>query len=168
MSDAKSRLFGAFQEDHASLGKGFYEISTALRQGNIKGATTIAERMNREAGAHIVFEEEYFYPALVPLLGKDEVARLRGEHDDGLRVIRALTAVGGDLSVEQKRTLLQASEAMERHIAECGELFEAIGRISVQDQVALCEELLRLRRERPEWIASVTQKRAANTANDTK
>jgi Hemerythrin HHE cation binding domain len=80
-------LFEAFGEDHAVLGRGLHELSTRLRGGDLTVAKLYAERLDREAGAHIGFEERCFYPALRPLLGDAEVERLRCEHRQGLWVI---------------------------------------------------------------------------------
>lgn len=159
MREAKKKLFIAFREDHALLGRAFHEISTALRGGNTGRARTVAMRASGDAGAHIAFEEEHFYPILEPLLGKEEVAHLYAAHKDGLSVLRGLsTATEVELPERERHSLLAASEAMERHIAECGELFEAIGRISEREQEALLDELMRLRREKPDWIASAVEK----------
>ncbi len=153
MGQIRDELLRAFREDHAILGRGFHQISSALRAGSEAEASAAAAKVDRDAGAHIAFEERYFYPALVPLLGEGHVKGLMQEHAEGLTVVRALgtlpTAPG--LPEERRRTLLRASEAMETHIAECGELFEAIGRIPEAEQAALLDQLLRLRAEHPAW-----------------
>jgi len=135
------------------LGRGFHRISSALRAGSDAEACSAATDVDREAGAHIAFEERHFYPALVPLFGEDQVKGMLKEHDEGLAVVRTLGSLStaGGLPEERRRELLRASEAMETHIAECGELFEAIGRIPEAEQVALLDELLRLRAEHPAW-----------------
>ncbi len=118
-------------------------------------AQAAAAELDRAAGPHIAFEEQHFYPALVPLLGEDHVKRLVEEHADGFKVVRALGTPSMDegLSDNQRRALLGASEAMETHIAECGDLFEAMGRIPQAEQASLLDDLLRLRAEHPSWTA---------------
>ena len=76
-----------------------------------------------------------------------------GEHRRGAEVIRALGpgSAQAPLGEDRRRDLLRASEAMERHIAECGELFEAMGRIPEEEQAALLDKLLALRAEHPSW-----------------
>jgi len=113
----------------------------------------MAERLDREAAAHIAFEEEHFYPALVPVLGEAEVARMLAEHARGLSVVRALLALdeGEGLSDTEHTVLLDNSEAMELHIAECGELFEAMGRLTAEEQLALLERLEELRTQKVSW-----------------
>lgn len=155
MASAAERLPKAFHEDHAILGRGFHRISTALRAGNLDAACSTAALVDRDAGAHIAFEEKHFYPALLPLLGKEHVERMLEEHELGLGVVRALEALNGEATLpeDRRRALLRASEAMEVHIAECGELFEAMGRIPEEEQASLLEALLRLRAEQPAWTA---------------
>lgn len=143
----------AFKEDHAVLGRGLYEISGHLRADDIVAAKACGERLDRQAGAHIAFEEQFFYPALHRLLGDAEVERLYREHDQGLSVIKALAELPEDavLTEAERHTLLQASESMEAHIAECGELFGVMGRIPVDEQKALHRQLLALREKAPRW-----------------
>lgn len=146
-------LFAAFREDHAVLGRGFHDLSQSLRVRDIAVACAAADNVDRLAGAHIAFEERYFYPALVSLLGEDEVARLRREHQTGLSVIQELKAASEDEPVTDSQwpSLLERSQEMEQHIAECGELFGAMGRIEAAERDALYQHLLELRRQAPRW-----------------
>lgn len=85
-----SQLLAAFREDHAVLGRGFNELSCCLRAADILGAARAAQGIYEEAGPHICFEEEDFYPALVPLLGEKTVRKMRQEHCCGFDVVRTL------------------------------------------------------------------------------
>ncbi|OBB63646.1 hypothetical protein A5758_21720 [Mycobacterium sp. 852014-50255_SCH5639931] len=143
----------AFKEDHAVLGRGLHEVSEHLRAGDDRAAKARGERVDREAGAHIAFEEQFFYPALRRMLGDAEVDLLYQEHGEGLSVIKALAKLseGAELTETDRRTLLQSSELTEAHVAECGELFGVIGRIPLEEQEALYRELLALRKDVPRW-----------------
>lgn len=153
MQPDQDSLFQAFHEDHALLGNGFNELSERLRAGDLAGAVQAARVLDATAGAHIAFEEGDFYPALVPLLGRAEVDRMLGEHRDGLDAVRTLLAAkpGAPLDAALRRRLLAQSEAMQVHIAECGELFEAMGRIPPEEQATLRERLFEWRGRRPRW-----------------
>ena len=153
MQPRQHNLFEAFREDHAILGKGFHDLSQALRVGDTAAAVQVAGRLNATAGAHIAFEEEHFYPALAPLLGAREVERMSDEHRGGLEVVRALLHLGHEAPPDPqlRQQLLQQSQAMESHVAECGELFGAMGRIPLEEQAALHEALQEWRRKRPRW-----------------
>ena len=47
--------------------------------------------------------------------------------------------------------MLRDLEVMQAHVAECGELFGAMGRIPIEEQNALYRELLALREQAPRW-----------------
>ena len=147
MESIHPKLLEAFQQDHALLGRGFNELSCCLRGSDSSGACAAARQLYEQAGAHIGFEEEDFYPALIPLLGKETVQRMYQEHCCGFDAIHSL--IGWDpnllLPAELSERLLAQTEAMEEHIAECGELFSALRRIPIEEQQALYEKLLHWR-----------------------
>ena len=149
----KNLLFEAFREDHAKLGKGFFELSQSLRANDLGRAKAIARELDAEAGAHVAFEEQHFYPRLRPLLGDADVDRMATEHETGLEVINTLERQPADekLSAIKKAKLLKDADAMSTHIAECGELFGAIGRLSADELQGLLDELLAWRQKRPTW-----------------
>ena len=148
-----SGLLAAFQEDHAALGKGFHELSVCLRGDDVVGARRVAGFLDKAAGAHIAFEEADFYPRLEDLIGEDDVRKMYADHADALDMIELLAKLAHDrpLPEEERRRLVAQSEAMEGHIAECGALFEAMGRIPEDEQDALCRRLLEWRRKAPTW-----------------
>ncbi len=153
MNAQPSGLFEAFKEDHAVLGRGLHEISKHLRGGDFVAAKACSQSLDRDAGAHIAFEEKFFYPALRGLLGDADVDRLYDEHRQGLGVIKALAelAPGSAPSEARRRAMLEGAELMEAHVAECGELFGAMGRVPIEEQNRLHLELLALRKQSPAW-----------------
>ncbi len=153
MNARPSDLFEAFREDHSVLGRGLNEISEHLRGGDLLAAKACSDRVDREAGAHIAFEEQYFYPVIRRLLGDVEADRLYREHDQGLSVIKALAELpeGAMPSEAERQTILQSLELMEAHITECGELFGTMGRIPPEEQNTLYRELLTSRQKAPRW-----------------
>jgi hypothetical protein len=146
----KNKLVDAFQEDHAILGKGFFELCQSLRAKDLDQAKAIARKLDAEAGAPMAFEEAHFYPALRPLLGDAEVDRMEADHRIGLEVIKALsrTSSGESLSADVRVKLLHDAEAMSTHIAECGELFGAIGRLEIAEQQGPLNQLMAWRQKR--------------------
>jgi hypothetical protein len=165
MAEENTDLFNAFAEDHSFLGKTFHELSQALRGSNTEAARHLAARLDKEAGAHIAFEEENFYPTLAGLVGETEVQVMFHEHQDGLSVVQQLCDLSpaSDLSDDQRIRLLRKSEVMESHIAECGNLFEAMGRLTAVEQEELHEALIQWRLERPSWrrhAAAVKEKKS--------
>ncbi len=153
VQQSKDNLFTCFREDHKVLGSGFHQLSVHLRTGDTAGACAVARHLDEAAGAHIAFEETEFYPRLAPLFGQDEADRMREEHQEGLAVIHALVnqPPAEPLDRGTSDRLLEQSEAMEAHIAGCGELFEAMGRIPAEEQHVLHEKLLAWRQRQPTW-----------------
>ena len=94
MKDAFAQLLHAFQCDHAMLGRDFSELSCCLRAGDAAGACAAARRIKESAGAHIGFEEEEYYPALIPLLGEQTVRQMGQEHCCGIDAIASGEAAG--------------------------------------------------------------------------
>lgn len=153
MQKPKDNLFTCFREDHKVLGSGFHQLSERLRAGDTTGACNVAQRLDDAAGPHIAFEEEAFYPRLALLFGQEEASRMYDEHRQGLAVIQMLVdhKTAEPLDNQARDRLLEQSEAMETHIADCAELFEAMGRIPAEEQQILHQQLLAWRRQQPKW-----------------
>jgi len=153
MAKGKNRLIQAFNEDHALLGSGFFELSMALRNDDIDSARIVAQRLNADAGAHIAFEEECFYPALAKACGYN-IAPLNEEHRVGRNVVQKLCALeqGQTISADERLHLLTESGIMESHIAECGALFKAMERMPESQQDDLYNALMDWRRKCPTWL----------------
>jgi len=66
---------------------------------------------------------------------------------------------GAALSETERTAMLRGLELMQAHIAECGELFGAMGRISVEEQQALYRDLLTLREQAPRWTEVAAKRR---------
>lgn len=146
-------LFAAFREDHAVLGGGFFDLAQSLRANDLEQARGAAMQLDRAAGAHIAFEEENFYPALRAFLGADELQRMYDEHRVGLGVVQTLCELPrqGKLAEDQRQQLLRDAEVMAQHIADCGALFETMGRLPPEQQTALFHELQDWRQKNPRW-----------------
>jgi len=153
MSNISDELFKDFRDDHIVLGRGFSKISECLRDGDLDGAKEAARAVDRDAGAHIAFEERIFYPKLTDLLGEGEVARLYDEHKTGLAVIVALTSMRPTERPDRQAIegLLADSAIMEQHIAECGELFHALQELSEDERLELLGHLRHWRAMAPSW-----------------
>jgi hypothetical protein len=153
MENDKAELFEAFRADHALLGRGFHILRERLAAGDIDGARAQARRIDEEAGAHIAFEEQDFYPALSRLLDEEEVTGMYREHHDGLKLILELSRENeAELGEDNRvRALLDQVDAMQAHVSECGELFGAMGGLSDQEIAALMDRLNFWRAQAPSW-----------------
>ena len=166
MTEIKQRLFDAFKADHTLLGSGFHTLATCLRDDDIAGAKAIAAKIGIEAGPHITFEEEAFYPALKRFLGQDDLDAMYLEHNNGRALLETVLRL--DESVElteaRKQTLLAEVNKFETHVSECGELFGAMGGLSDTDLQHLLEKLISYRLQAPNWLSSQTTV-STNTGN---
>ena len=163
MNDPVKELLAEFHRDHAVLGRGLYRLGTALRARNILSAKTIADELDRDAGPHIAFEEQCFYPALRPLIGDDEVDRFYQEHEAGksaLNLIRSMPDAAWP-DADRMEQLLCEIEKMERHVTECGEMFGAMGRIPADEQRAMLARLGELRAAGIRWSEAAPTRLAA-------
>jgi len=151
--NTKAELFEAFRADHAMLGRSFHILRERLAAGDTDGARQQARRIDQEAGAHIAFEEQDFYPALSRLLDEAEVAGMYSEHDDARSLILELSsAKDADLTeAATVRALLDRIDAMQVHVSECGELFGAMGGLSDEEITLLLDRLKFWRSHAPSW-----------------
>lgn len=165
MGNAENPLFEAFRADHALLGKDFYLLGERLRAADTDGARQLAARIDRDAGAHIAFEEADFYPALKAFLSRQEVDDMYRDHANGRALLEELLALDEaalhDKAMQER--LLARTEAMQQHIADCGTLFGAIGGLSAPQQSALLERLLDWRSKAPGWLAHTASRSDSRT-----
>lgn len=139
----------AFVEDHQILTRGLVAIRDALQNGELEQARELAAKLDQEAGPHIRFEEELFYPRLVEALGRDFVDRLYAEHGEGAAALRALRA--GDGTPLQR--ILEWIEHALDHVTSCGTLLSHLGVLPEDEQEQLLAELVALRGSPTRWSA---------------
>jgi hypothetical protein len=149
----KQKLFDAFHADHAELGQALHKLRTQLAAGETGAARETASDLDRAAGAHIAFEENDFYPALKKALSEAEVDAMYREHAEGLAVIQDIAqADDGELHDPVVRaSFLMRIDALSGHVADCGELFGAMGTLSEAEFEALYQNLVYWRSHAPRW-----------------
>lgn len=155
MTEIKQRLFDAFKQDHALLGSSFFVLATCLRDNDIAGARELAVKISMQAGPHIAFEEEEFYPALKRFLDQDEIDAMYLDHDKGRMLLENISRLDASVELDdaQKKQLLAEVEHFESHVSECGELFGVMGGLSDAELEHLLERLNHFRLQAPHWLA---------------
>lgn len=153
MTEIKSRLFKAFRDDHALLGRSLFELGERLQARDVSGARQAARQLDSNAGAHIAFEQDDFYPALVPFLTNQEMVQMYKEHSDGRALLAQVESLGDDSLEDTVRRdgLLEQVHLMEQHVSECGELFGIMGGLDDAAQQQLLERLEFWRIRAPRW-----------------
>lgn len=158
MGKPEISLFEAFRADHAVLGQGFYELGERLRAADAAGARQLAARIDHDAGPHIAFEEADFYPALKPILGRTELDEMYLDHARGRALLEEILALDAtQIDDARQKRLLAGVEAMQTHIADCGDLFGAMGSLAPEQQNGLLKRLLFWREQAPRWLKPAAQ-----------
>jgi len=155
MTEIKKKLFQAFKSDHALLGGGFYTLASCVRNKDISGAKSVATKINIDAGPHIAFEEEVFYPALKRFIEESELTEMYNEHELGRALLEKILALdeSAELQEDLQKELLAEIDVIESHITECGELFGTMGRLNEQEMEHLYEKLKSYQLLSPNWLS---------------
>lgn len=155
MTEIKQKLFDAFKADHALLGSGFYTLATCLRNNDITGAKEIAVKIGIEAGPHIAFEEQAFYPALERFLTQDEINAMYVEHKKGQSLLQRIIDLDESemLNEANKQAILSEVENFESHVSDCGELFGVMGGLSEPELQHLYDKLTDYKLRAPNWLS---------------
>jgi len=153
LTDIKKSLFKIFQQDHAQLGEQLYQLRVALKQKDVTTAQKLVKEIDELSGAHIAFEEFEFYPALKKILTEDDVFRMYMEHADGFNLIEKIGTWNAENppSSEVFSTTLEHLEIMEHHVADCGDLFGAMGGLEPAEYKTLYDKMMEWRRKAPRW-----------------
>jgi len=152
-------LHDAFLEDHRKLTRGLSGLIAALAAHDMPGARRTAERLDREAGPHMAFEETVFYPACERFLGEGKTDTLYDEHAEGQAAVRwLLDHEDGDRlgPADRARLLAQVRVALD-HAIGCGSLLSYVERLEPAERRRMLERLLALRREGPRWTSLATR-----------
>lgn len=149
----KDKVTQAFHADHAALGRALHDLRTRLVGGETKKARECAANLDRAAGAHIAFEENDFYPALKHALSQAEIEAMYREHADGLSVIQDISNADDEELTDPvvRASFILRIEALQGHVAECGELFGAMGALTEDQFKTLYGQLEYWRSQSPLW-----------------
>lgn len=123
-----SELQEEFLRDHRVLSRGLNDILQALEEDRFDAAIEQASELDRQAGAHMAFEEEIFYPRLAQVRGQPFVDRLISEHEVGQRAIRALARhrPGDRIGNEERRRIVADLETALGHVLSCGTMLSEL------------------------------------------
>lgn len=148
-----SELQEEFLRDHRVLSRGLKAILDALGQDRAGEAIERAVELDRQAGAHMAFEEEVFYPRLAEAHGQAFVDRLVSEHEVGQRAIRTLAdhPQGEPLGVEEKRQIVADLETALEHVLSCGTMLSELEAPDLGSDEGDLDRLRELRASGARW-----------------
>jgi hypothetical protein len=147
----KNRLEKEFVVDHRETTRGLKALKDALTANDDVAVLDAAQRLDRVAGPHIAFEEQWLYPLVAESRGEEFRHHMTSEHDevvDALSKIQAcdgLATVSAARKAEWQRNLQTGLD----HVITCGTL---LSHLSVLDEVERVEILRRLQDLRDEGI----------------
>jgi len=153
MLHVKNRLFAAFQEDHAVLGRSLHDLRILINKGEAGPIRDLAKQIIETSGAHIAFEEFEFYPALRSHLSESEVTNMYLEHAEGLQLLQELSAIedGKLFSSDFLKHVYSSLDVLDHHVADCGNLFGAMGGLSEIEYGDLINKIEYWRELSPTW-----------------
>lgn len=146
-------LSDAFLEDHQHLTRGLSAILESLEADDLASAVRIGEELDRHAGPHMHFEEEYFYPKVGAARGRGYEAQLLQEHETGRAALQELLAQGGatPLDPEAKQRIISGLREALDHTYSCGTLLSHVTTLPAEEQQHLLDALLQLRAHGERW-----------------
>jgi len=155
MTEIRQKLFNAFKADHALLGSGFYTLATCLRNKNISDAKSVATKINIDAGPHIAFEEEVFYPILKRFIKPQELDKMYSEHQLGRALLEKVLSIDESAHLKEsiQKELLAEIDVIETHISQCGELFSMMKNLNEGEMQYLYDKLTDYQLLAPHWLS---------------
>ena len=148
-----SALQQEFLDDHRVLIAGIKGVIEAVERGDQRTAVELAAELDQQAGAHMAFEEEVFYPRLAEVYGTEFVEQMVSEHEAGQRAVRTLLARNHDrpLSPEQRAHLLEDLDVALKHVMSCGTMLSELSSGTEEVDAQSLDRLRRLREQGERW-----------------
>lgn len=153
MKSPRSALETAFLQDHQLLTRSFAQIKEALLEGDITRARRLADELDRQAGPHIAFEEEVFYPELARVHDPGEVKKFYYEHELGRKLLSKLLEVPEESALQPHQTgrLAEIAQTVLDHAFSCGTLFSHILALDESQQRLWLDQLEAYRSQPLRW-----------------
>jgi hemerythrin-like domain-containing protein len=153
MTAEQNPLTEAFVSDHRQITRRLSRLLKAVRDGDFEQSREIAVEVNRLAGPHIQFEEEFLYPHIARLLGRDYAVRLYEEHEAGRSVLKQLTR--GDratgFAAGEREALERLLGTAVEHAATCATLVSRMAEAPFNVQASMRAGLDRCRAAGLRW-----------------
>jgi hypothetical protein len=150
---SSSRVVEEFVADHRRMTRGLADLLSMLRRRELSAAIGAADLLDREAGAHIEFEEHVLYPEVGRSRGPQLEEKLRDEHEvvrRGLLRLQKLPAPDAD-DPQVRAELERAFETAIQHAEHCGTLISHLAALSPQRQQEALGRLEEFRRAGRRW-----------------
>lgn len=150
---SSSKVVEEFVADHRRMTRRLAELLATVRRGDLKTAVDEADRIDREAGPHIEFEERVLYPEVGKARGAALEEKLRAEHETirggllRLKQLKDQDARNPQVRDELEKTFETAIE----HAEHCGTLISHLEVLPPQRKQAALNRLEEFRRAGRRW-----------------
>ena len=141
----RTTLIDEFMVDHRALAEGLRRLIAAIQSGDGQVARVEADRIDRNSGAHIAFEEADLYPAI----GAER--SMYDDHREGLALLEAIQETTGEIPPSRTPGLIEDAEGMLEHMEDCGVMLYRVRTLTPLMQSQLEDRLLSWREESPRW-----------------
>lgn len=148
-----SALQQEFLDDHRILIAGLNKIIMALEGNQTAEAMRLAGELDRDAGAHMAFEEEVFYPQLAAVYGEEFVQQMLAEHEAGHRAIKSLVSLkeSQELTDKERVGVLDDLGVALKHVMSCGTMLAELGSGKPEMDAQALDRLRELRERAGRW-----------------
>ncbi|MGW4476738.1 hemerythrin domain-containing protein [Nonomuraea sp. NPDC004354] len=107
----------SFRAEHRRLRDLLLSLVDAFRSGDTARVRTLVSCVSAAAGPSFRYEEEAMYPGLVPIVGREHVAKLFTDHDGAIRELRELNDVSRAAELDTERGI-RLTRALLRHVSD--------------------------------------------------
>ena len=141
----RTTLIDEFMVDHRALAEGLRRLITAIEARDGDLARAEADRIDRNSGAHIAFEESDLYPAI----GAEP--SMYDDHREGLTLLRRVLGTSGEIPASVGGGMIRDAEGMLAHMEDCGVLLFRVRTLAPVIQSQLEDRLISWREDAPRW-----------------
>ncbi|MFY9255370.1 MAG: hemerythrin domain-containing protein [Fuerstiella sp.] len=138
----KNQLEKEFIADHSSTSRGLKALKDALTS-NGDAVLEAARELDRIAGPHIAFEEQWLYPLVAKSRGHEFQHHMTSEHDEVVKALAEIKACDdlATVSAASKAEWQRHLQTGLDHVVTCGTL---LSHLSTLDETERAEMLQRL------------------------
>ncbi|MCE7882889.1 MAG: hemerythrin domain-containing protein [Actinobacteria bacterium ATB1] len=138
MSDLSDQFSEIFREEHRAVRDSLIELTEAFQEKSPEHAGKCLDTIAGLTGPHFRYEEEAMYPALVKIMGRENVEALYADHDGAIASAHRLVELAGQesLSDEDAREGVSLVLGILPHVSGCDGLSLMVERLDgteVQD-----------------------------------
>ena len=156
----KNLLEKEFVADHRNTSRGLKSLKDALEAEDDAAVLEAAQRLDRVAGPHIAFEEQWLYPLVEKSRGEEFRHHMTGEHDEVVETLSEILACDGlsCVSSARKSEWQRDLQTGLDHVVTCGTLLSHLTALDEAERTEMLRRLQDLRDEGVLWTELAAKK----------